>query len=117
MALGFTSHYANHEQAPFGTLALSNNDCETSGSVAYADNTAAGLIYNSVYDSCEFSSSVEIDYSQYANFIASSGSSETAGSIAYGECSFSTASTVSTCGSFSGGCVSSGGGFANTFTC
>ena len=115
MALGFTSHYTNHEQPPFGALAISNNDCETSGSVASAGNAAAGLLYNSVYDSYEFSTSVEIDYSQYANFIASSGSPETAGSVAFGDSSFSTAAT---CSSFStGGCVSSGGGFANTFTC
>ncbi|MBO6271365.1 hypothetical protein J6O48_01145 [bacterium] len=101
MALGFTSHYTKSEQ-PFGTLLLSNTESETAGSVAYNDNSfSTGLLYNSnVFDSCEFSVSVNIDYSQYANYGSSSGSTETAGSMAFSGGAVSTASTVS---SFSGG--------------
>lgn len=126
MALGFTAHYTNSEQQqPFGMLILSNNDgneSETSGSVAYANNfmIANGLLYNSICDSYEFSTSVNIDYSQYASYIASSGSAETAGSIAYDGGSYATASTVTSGASFAGGSacsVSCGGGFSNTFTC
>lgn len=102
MALGFTSHYTKQDQ-PFGTLILSNAESETAGSVAYDSDSgnSAGLLYNNnYYDSCEFSVSVNIDYSQYANFVASSGSTETAGSVAYSVGGINTAGTVS---SFSGG--------------
>ena len=125
MALGFTSHYTNSEQ-PFGSLILGNNsESETSGSVASSNNspTMSGLLYQSSYDSCEFSTSVTIDYSQYASYVASSssGSTETAGSVAYsGTSSFSSgsSSSVSSGGSFSnGGSFSSGGGCSTSFTC
>ena len=79
MALGFTSHYTNSEQ-PFGSLILgNNNESETSGSVASSNisPTMSGLLYQSSYDSCEFSTSVTIDYSQYASYVASSSSGST----------------------------------------
>ncbi len=115
MALGFTSHYSKQDQ-PFGTLLLSNSESETAGSVACSDSHNYGLLYNAYsYDSCEFSVSVNIDYSQYANYVASSGSTETAGSVAYSGDSTGTASTVS---SFSGGCaVSSCCSSAASYTC
>ena len=112
MALGFTSHYTKQDQ-PFGSLILSNSETETSGSVASNSNDSygVGLLYSgSGYDSCEFSVSVNIDYSQYANYIGAS-STETAGSVAYSP-NISTAATIS-CGAPSVSCCS----VANTFTC
>ena len=120
MALGFTSHFANNKEQPFGSLILSAVDSETAGSVASNGNIAGidSLFSGCSYDSCDFSVSVNIDYSQYANYISTTGSSETAGSVALGGSSFSTANTVS---SYSGGggcaavtcsCVS-----AATYTC
>lgn len=113
MALGFTSHFAKSEQ-PFGSLVLSNTESETAGSVA-SNNSPAGLLQGGCSDCCEFSVSVDIDYSQYANFVCSTGSTETAGSVAMGGSSFSTASTVS----FSGGGSFSGGSCScsASFTC
>ena len=111
MALGFTSHFTKSEH-PFGSLILSNSETETSGSVAY-NNTPCGLnsLYNECdYDSCDFSVTVNIDYSQYANYIGAS-STETAGSVAYSP-NISTAATIS-CGAPSVSCCS----VANTFTC
>ena len=104
MALGFTSHYTKSEQ-PFGSLILGNTETETSGSVASNDNNSFGICSlhsGECYDYCDFSVSVNIDYSQYANFVAySSGSTETAGSVAFsgGDCGGS----VSSVSSFSGG--------------
>ena len=118
MALGFTSHFSNAEQ-PFGTLLLGANDVETAGSVA--SNDAPGLILGTLYnagagDSCEFSVSVNVDYSQYANYVGAASSAETAGSVAYtGSGGVSTASTVSFSG---GGCCSvSSGGCSTVVTC
>ena len=118
MALGFTSHYTNAEQ-PFGTLLLGANDVETAGSVAM--NDSPGLIMGTSYnagagDSCEFSVSVNVDYSQYANYVGAASSAETAGSVAYtGSGGVSTASTVSFSG---GGCCSvSSGGCSTVVTC
>ena len=115
MALGFTSHFAKSEQ-PFGSLILGNSESETAGSVASNDAPSMGLLHGICADSCEFSVSVNIDYSQYANYVCSSGSTETAGSVAMGGSSFGTASTVS---SFSGGgCSFSGGSSCSaSFTC
>lgn len=123
MALGFTSHYSQSEQ-PFGSLILSSTDNETAGSVAYgsgSDNGSYGsLLSQNIGDSYAFSVSVSIDYSQYASFVAScSGSTETAGSVAYSG-GFGGSTSV---GSFSGGSVtcssggSSGGGCSASFTC
>ena len=115
MALGFTSHFAKSEQ-PFGSLILSNSESETAGSVASNDTPCMGLLQGGIGDCCEFSVSVNIDYSQYANYVCS-GSTETAGSVAMGGGSFSTASTVS---SYSGGgSFSCGGGSScsTSFTC
>lgn len=113
MALGFTSHYSKSKQ-PFGSLVLNNNtEPETAGSVASSNGTGFGI--NSIHsgencDSCEFSVSVNIDYSQYANFVAttSSDSCETAGSVAYS----GGGATVS---SFSGGSTSCS--CSTSFTC
>ena len=115
MALGFTSHFAKQEQ-PFGSLLLSNNESETAGSVACSDSHYSGLLYTpSSYDSCDFSVSVNIDYSQYANFVAASSSTETAGSVAY---SGGDSGAVSGAASFSCGCsVSSGGCSPAAYTC
>ena len=113
MALGFTSHYANKEH-PFGTLTLSAAESETAGSVAYSDNNShlIGSLFNTAsYDSCNFSVSVNVDYSQYANYVAASGSTETAGSVACGD--FGTASTVSSFSGVSSCCCVS----AATYTC
>lgn len=122
MALGFTSHYSNSEQ-PFGSLILSNNESETAGSIASSNDAASimrGLLTSSSYDSCEFSVSVNIDYSQYASYVAS-GSTETAGSVAYSGGSFSDCggSYSSSGASFSGGgCSSSSScGSSASFTC
>ena len=113
MALGFTSHFAKQEQ-PFGTLLISGSENETAGSVACGNYSESVLYSCALYDSCEFSVSVNIDYSQYANYVASSsGSTETAGSVAY-----SGDSGAGSVGSFSGGgcsvscCTSSA-----TYTC
>lgn len=117
MALGFTSHYSQSEQ-PFGSLILGSTDNETAGSVAYSsdsDSYGGGLLLQCVGDSYSFSISVDIDYSQYASFGGtSSGSTETAGSVAY-----SGGFGGSACASFSGGSVScsSGGGCSTSFTC
>lgn len=115
MALGFTSHY-NRSDKQFGTLLLGNTESETTGSVASKD-TGNSVIFvsgnNGGCDSCDFSVSVDIDYSQYANYVSSSGECETAGSIAYSGGGVSTAATVS---SFSGGGFS-GGGCSTSFTC
>lgn len=121
MALGFTSHYSQSEQ-PFGSLILSSTDNETAGSVAYGSDNGSysSLLSQCIGDSYAFSVSVNIDYSQYASFGGSySGSTETAGSVA-----FSGGFGGSTGGaSFSGGSVScssggsSGGGCSASFTC
>lgn len=117
MALGFTSHFKHSEQ-PFGSLILSNNETETSGSVAHGGyETSGSVAYSGQCDSYEFSVSVNVDYSQYANYVcSSSGSTETAGSVAY---SGSGAGAVSSGASFGGGgcSVSSGGGCSTSFTC
>ena len=114
MALGFTSHFAKSEQ-PFGSLILGNAESETAGSVASNDVPCSGLLQGGDGDCCEFSVSVNIDYSQYANYTCSSGSTETAGSVAMGGCGSSTVSSYSggSCGSYSGG----GGGCSASFTC
>ena len=110
MALGFTSHFKSPEQQ-FGSLILGNIENETAGSIAHGDSIPLmGLLVSGDGDLCDFSVSVDIDYSQYANFIcAESGATETAGSVAYAGGSFSTATTVT---SYSGGgcSFSSGGG-------
>ena len=128
MALGFTQHYKSGEQA-FGTLTQSayNPDVEAAGTVASAypsiivGHNATIFDKNINYDSCDFSSPVVIDYSQYANI--AEGSSETAGSIAsIGGCDFSGVSTTPSGGggavaSFSGGGCGSGGVSCASFTC
>lgn len=114
MALGFTSHYTKSDQ-PFGSLILSNSESETSGSVASNDtnNYGIGSMYSGgTCDSCEFSVSVNIDYSQYANFVSTSGSTETAGSVAYS--GGSSGVSVSSC---SAGSVSSCSCSSTSFTC
>ncbi len=122
MALGFTSHYSNSEQQPFGSLILSSCESETAGSIAHSDDASSivsSLLSNGEYDSCEFSVSVNIDYSQYASYVAS-GSTETAGSVAFsGGFSDGGSSSCSSGVSFSGGggCSSSGGGCSASFTC
>ncbi len=113
MALGFTSHFTKSDQ-PFGSLILGNTESETAGSVASNDNPTSimGTLFNAnVCDCCDFSVSVNIDYSQYANYVCTSGSTETAGSVAF-------SGSVSG-GSFTGGgcSVSSGGGCSTSFTC
>ena len=120
MALGFTSHYAKSEQ-PFGSLILGNSENETSGSVAYSSNKdcSYSLISQSMGDSYSFSVSVDIYYSQYSSFVASSsGSTETAGSVAYSG-GFSSGGESYSCSSggasFSSGCSS--GGCSTSFTC
>ena len=114
MALGFTSHYSKSEQ-PFGSLILGNTETETSGSVASHDNNSYGIcsLYSGEsYDCCDFSVSVSIDYSQYANYSgSSSGSTETAGSVAFSGGSCGAVSV----GSFSGG--SSSCSCSTSFTC
>ncbi len=124
MALGFTSHYSQSEQ-PFGSLILSNTENETTGSVAYSPNNSSlpSLLSQNIGDSYAFSVSVNIDYSQYANFVAASGSIETAGSVAYSGGSVGFSDCSSGGASFSGGSVScssggsSGGGCSASFTC
>lgn len=129
MALGFTQHYKSGEQA-FGTLTQSayNPDVEAAGTVASAypsiivGHNATIFDKNINYDSCDFSSPVVIDYSQYAN-IAEGSSSETAGSIAsIGGSDFAGGSVASSGGagvaaSFSGGGCGSGGVSCASFTC
>lgn len=117
MALGFTSHFKHSEQQPFGSLILSASETETSGSVAHSGESAGSIAYSGQCDSYEFSVSVNIDYSQYANYVCSSGSTETAGSVAYSGGGASFSSAGASCG---GGCsVSSGGGggCSASFTC
>ena len=126
MALGFTSHYSQSEQ-PFGSLILSNTENETTGSVAYSPNNNSSLpslLSQNTGDSYVFSVSVNIDYSQYANFVAASGSTETAGSVAYSGGSVGFSDCSSGGASFSGGSVScssggssGGGGCSASFTC
>ena len=118
MALGFTSHFTNADQ-PFGTLLLGASDTETAGSIALNDSPGLilGALYNGeTYDSCEFSVSVNVDYSQYANYVGSSGAAETAGSVAYSGSGCDTASTVSFSGC-GGGCSVSSGGCSTVVTC
>ncbi|GEM_PF-6501126 len=119
MALGFTSHYTNNNEQPFGSLILSAVESETAGSVASSNHSApvvASLFSEGDCDSYEFSVSTNIDYSQYANFTASAGSTETAGSVAYSGGDFSGASAG--CASFSGGgAVSSCSVSSASFTC
>lgn len=128
MALGFTQHYKSGEQA-FGTLTQSayNPEVEAAGTVASAypsiivGGNATIFDKNINYDSCDFSSPVVIDYSQYAN-IAEGSSSETAGSIAsIGGGNFSTGAVAPSGGgavaSFSGGGCGSGGVSCASFTC
>lgn len=122
MALGFTSHFSNSDKQ-FGSLILgaseSENENETSGSVADSGNCNAiyGLLNADCADSCDFSVSVIIDYSQYANYVASG--TETAGSIAFsGSFSDCGSSSSSGCSSFSGGSFSGGGCSSfSSFTC
>lgn len=117
MALGFTSHFNHSEQQPFGSLILSASETETSGSVAHSGESAGSIAYSGQCDSYEFSVSVNIDYSQYANYVCSSGSTETAGSVAYSGGGSGFSSAGASCG---GGCsVSSGGGggCSASFTC
>ena len=125
MALGFTSHYRQGEQQQFGSLtqASYNNDVESAGTSANLPSLIIGhdsalVMANLSYDSCEFSSSVVIDYTQYAN-APSGGAVETAGSIAsIGGDSVST--SMSSVLSFSsGGASFSGGGGMScaSFTC
>ncbi len=128
MTLGFTSHYQPGEQ-PFGSLTQTSlsQDVESTGTVAselpslIVGSHNMALDNDSNYDSCDFSVAVDIDYSQYTNSVASNGSSETAGSVAYvggSDSGFVGASTVSSgasggCASFSGG----GGMSCASFTC
>lgn len=119
MALGFTSHYSNSDQQPFGSLILSSSETETSGSVAYSDDATSimnSLLSGSSCDCCEFSVSVNIDYSQYASYVAS-GSTETAGSVAYSGTSFSDCGASASVSSFSSGGCSSSCGSSTSFTC
>ncbi len=127
MALGFTSHYKSGEQT-FGSLTQMsyNNDSESAGTVANYPSLIIGqdsslFNQNITYDSCEFSSPVVIDYTQYAS-IAEGASCETAGSVAYiGSPNISGVSTSSSVSSFSGGAVSFSGGGGGmscaSFTC
>lgn len=122
MALGFTSHYSNSDKQ-FGSLILGNceneYESETSGSVADSGNVNAvyGLFNGECYDSCDFSVSVNIDYSQYAGYVASG--VETSGSVAFsGSFSDCGSSASSGCSSFSGGGFSGGGCSSfSSFTC
>lgn len=124
MALGFTSHYKSGEQT-FGSLTQMsyNNDVEAAGTVASTPSLIIGqdssfFNKNINYDSCEFSSPVVIDYTQYAT-IADGGSCETAGSVAYtGGADFSGGFTSSVgASSFSGGAVSFSGGGGGGMSC
>ena len=129
MALGFSSHYKSGEQA-FGSLTQMSysNDTESTGTVAYYPSLIIGqdsslFSKNISYDSCEFSSSVVIDYSQYASIADGGTSCETAGSVAYtGGADFTGGMTSSVgASSFSGGSVSFSGGGGGmscaSFTC
>ena len=121
MALGFTSHYNPSEQK-FGSLtqSASTNESESNGTIASSGiiiGQDIGTFANVGYDSCEFSSPVVIDYTQYA--ASANSPSETAGSIAFSGCS-NFSSTPSCSSSFSGGgaSFSSGGGSScASFTC
>lgn len=125
MALGFTSHYKPGEQT-FGSLTQSsyNNDCDTSGTTSNLPSLIIGqdaslTFQNLGYDSCDFSSPVVIDYTQYA--YVEGASVETAGSVAsiFGVSDFSSGSSSSSVASFSsGGASFSGGGMSSaSFTC
>ena len=129
MALGFTSHYKSGEQA-FGSLTQMSysNDTESAGTVANYPSLILGqdssFFSNNInYDSCEFSSPVVIDYTQYASIAEGGTSCETAGSVAYsGGVNFSGGiSTSVSSSSFTGGAVSfsgGGGGMSSaSFTC
>ena len=125
MALGFTSHYKPGEQA-FGALTQMayTGETESSGTIANMPSIIIGqdssLLNNSInYDSCEFSSSVIIDYSQYATIVDSSGTTvETAGSIAFSGGDFSSGiSTTGSTASFSGGGASLSGGGGGGMSC
>lgn len=128
MALGFSSHYKSGEQA-FGSLTQMSysNDTESTGTVANCPSLIIGQdssLFNDniTYDSCEFSSPVVIDYTQYASIADGGTSCETAGSVAY-VCPSGSSIGVSSAGSaasFSGGAASfSGGGGMScaSFTC
>ena len=127
MALGFTSHYKSGEQT-FGALTQSayNPDIEGAGTIAtsssgfVAGQNALFINKNISYDSCDFSSPVIIDYSQYTAIAEGGSSVETAGAVAYsgsfsggGVASFSAGGTAS----FSGGGCGSGGVCCASFTC
>ncbi len=125
MALGFTSHYKAGENV-FGTLTHSSQapdsgPIESSGQVSGLINSVA-FSNGSGYDCCDFSVSVDIDYSQYSAVIADCSSSETAGSIAFSGGSIDSGGggggAVAVV-SFSGGCSFSGGGGCSSasFTC
>lgn len=130
MALGFTSHYKSGEQA-FGTLTQMSysNDTESTGTVANYPSLIIGQdssVFNKniTYDSCEFSSPVVIDYTQYASIADGGTSCETAGSVAYVGPSGSSigVSSSGSVASFSGGSAASfsggGGGMScASFTC
>ena len=129
MALGFTSHYKQGEQA-FGSLTQSayTPDTEAAGTVASSHSgiivgqNAAFFNKNINYDSCDFSSPVVIDYTQYASIAEGGGSVETAGALASaGSESFSGGSVASFsaggAASFSGGGGGSGGVSCASFTC
>ncbi len=125
MALGFTSHYKPGEQT-FGALTQMaySGETESSGTVANVPSIIIGqdsslFSRNISYDSCEFSSPVIIDYSQYATIADGSGSSvETAGSIAYaGGGEFSGGISSGGAMSFSGGAVSFSGGGGGGMSC
>ncbi len=128
MALGFTSHYKSGEQA-FGSLTQMSysNDTESAGTVANYPSLIIGqdssLFNNNItYDSCEFSSPVVIDYTQYASIAEGGTSCETAGSVAYAPTGTSMGvSSGGSVSSFSGGAVSFSGGGGGmscaSFTC
>ncbi len=127
MALGFSSHYKSGEQA-FGSLTQMSysNDTESAGTVANYPSLIIGqdssLFNNNItYDSCEFSSPVVIDYTQYASIAEGGTSCETAGSVAYSPTGTSIGvNSGGSISSFSGGAVSfSGGGGMScaSFTC
>ena len=122
MALGFTSHYKPGEQT-FGALTqiAYTGETESSGTIANAPSIIIGqdssLFSNSIsYDSCEFSSPVIIDYTQYATIADGSGSSvETAGSIAYNPSQESIFNTVETAGSIASSNTSSNSSSSSSF--
>jgi len=122
MALGFTSHYNNGEHATFGSLtkgSVETNDVESAGTTAFVPTLIMGqdssfFAKDMEYDSCEFSTTVAVDYTQYAT-VADGSCSETAGSVAFSGSDFSGGAVAS----FSaGGASFSGGGMScASFTC